>query len=262
MKIGLMASLSLSRREWVRFLRQRHRVVGALLTPLVFWLLLGGGLGHSFSAPGISGNYLDYFFPGTVLMILLFTAVFSTISVIEDRREGFLQAAMVSAAPRASLVLGKLLGGTMLAVGQGMLFLLIGPMIGIRLDPIGLIAAFLMMVLISFALCAMGFCLAWRLNSTQGFHALMNLLLMPMWMLSGALFPASGALGPVRWIMAANPLTYSLAALRKTIRWDEMPQPVGLDSLGLGVAVSVLFAGLMVALALRMARAGTVLETA
>src|SRR6476619_8248878 len=84
---GLMLpSLSLARRELVRFLRQRHRVVGALATPIVFWLLIGGGMGHSFRAGGPGGgNYLQYFFPGTVLMILLFTAIFSTISIIEDR---------------------------------------------------------------------------------------------------------------------------------------------------------------------------------
>src|SRR6476620_5690612 len=93
----LLPALSLAKRELVRFLRQRHRIVGALATPIVFWLLIGGGMGHSFraSGPGAS-NYLQYFFPGTVLMILLFTAIFSTISIIEDRREGFLQSVLVA----------------------------------------------------------------------------------------------------------------------------------------------------------------------
>src|SRR3954447_25723148 len=92
---GLMLpALSLCRRELVRFLRQRHRIIGALATPVVFWLLIGGGMGRSFRGPGVTdagGNYLQFFFPGTILMILLFTAIFSTISIIEDRREGFLQ---------------------------------------------------------------------------------------------------------------------------------------------------------------------------
>src|SRR3954467_2391259 len=89
----LLPALSLGKRELVRFLRQRHRVIGAFATPIVFWLLIGGGMGRSFRADGMpgGGNYLQYFFPGTVLMILLFTAIFSTISIIEDRREGFLQ---------------------------------------------------------------------------------------------------------------------------------------------------------------------------
>src|SRR5258708_5163952 len=89
----LLPALSLARRELVRFLRQRNRIIGALATPIVFWLLIGAGMGHSFQGQpgGGDGNYLRYFYPGTVLMILLFTAIFSTISIIEDRREGFLQ---------------------------------------------------------------------------------------------------------------------------------------------------------------------------
>src|SRR5688572_29568652 len=97
-------SLSLCHREFVRFLRQRHRIIGALATPIVFWLLIGGGMGRSFRSdvPG-GGNYLHYFFPGTVLMILLFTAIFSTISIIEDRREGFLQSVLVAPVPPAEI---------------------------------------------------------------------------------------------------------------------------------------------------------------
>src|SRR5215207_9337281 len=91
-----LPALSLARRELVRFLRQRHRVIGALATPIVFWLLIGGGMGRSFAG----GNYLQFFFPGTVLMILLFTAIFSTISIIEDRREGFLQSVLVAPVSR------------------------------------------------------------------------------------------------------------------------------------------------------------------
>src|SRR6266542_3997069 len=115
----MVPALSLYHRDLIRFLRQRHRIVGALATPLVFWLLVGAGMNRSFKAdvPG-GGNYLAYFFPGTVLMILLFTAIFSTISVIEDRREGFLQGVLVAPVKRMSIVLGKVLGGTLLAVLQ------------------------------------------------------------------------------------------------------------------------------------------------
>src|SRR5258706_2199327 len=125
----VLPALTLWQREMVRFLRQRDRVVGALLTPIVFWLLLGSGLGKSFSAPGAPAGhgYLEYFFAGTVVMILLFTAIFSTISVIEDRREGFLQGVLVAPVGRFALVLGKILGGTTLAVGQGLIFLALAP---------------------------------------------------------------------------------------------------------------------------------------
>src|SRR5260221_14500904 len=95
-----LATASLCKGELVRFLRQKHRIIGALATPIVFWLLIGAGMGRSFQAPGAGASptsgYMAYFFPGTVVMILLFTAIFSTISIIEDRREGFLQSVLVA----------------------------------------------------------------------------------------------------------------------------------------------------------------------
>src|SRR5689334_7406672 len=157
-----LPALSLAKRELVRFLRQRHRIVGALATPIVFWLLIGGGMGHSFRAGGPgAGNYLQYFFPGTVLMILLFTAIFSTISIIEDRREGFLQSVLVAPVPRMAIVLGKVLGGTVLAFGQGLLFLLFAPLVGARPTAAGVVESLLFMAVVSFALTALGFCIAW-----------------------------------------------------------------------------------------------------
>jgi ABC-2 type transport system permease protein len=121
----LLSSYTLLHREIVRFLRQRHRIIGAFGTPLVFWFLIGSGLGKSFQVPaGIgfsaSSHYLSYFFPGTVALILLFTAIFSTISIIEDRKEGFLQGVLVSPSPRMALVMGKVMGGTILATAQGL----------------------------------------------------------------------------------------------------------------------------------------------
>src|SRR5215217_1309144 len=210
-----LPALSLARRELVRFLRQPHRVIGALATPIVFWLLIGLGMGRSFRGEGLPGgdDYLQFFFPGTILMILLFTAIFSTISIIEDRREGFLQSVLVAPVSRMSIVLGKVLGGTALAFGQALLFLLFAPLVGIRPPLAGFALALLFMFILAFALTALGFCIAWRMNSTQGFHAIMNLFLMPLWFLSGALFPAEGAMGGLKWVMRLNPLTYGLAAL-------------------------------------------------
>src|SRR5256885_9488981 len=130
----LRPSISLAHRELIRFLRQRHRIIGALATPLVFWLLIGAGMNRSFQSDSPAGeNYLHYFFPGTVLMILLFTAIFSTISVIEDRREGFLQDVLVAPVSRMSIVLGNILGGTLLAVFQGAIFLSLALTVGIPL---------------------------------------------------------------------------------------------------------------------------------
>src|SRR5438046_3417073 len=146
----MIPAFSLCHRELVRFLRQRHRIVGALATPIVFWLVIGAGMNRSFKSDVPGGeNFLRYFFPGTVLMILLFTAIFSTISVIEDRREGFLQAVLVAPVPRMAIVLGKVLGGTVLAFGQGLVFLALGPLAGLRLSAGGLLAAMGMMLIVS-----------------------------------------------------------------------------------------------------------------
>jgi ABC-2 type transport system permease protein len=252
-------ALSLCHRELVRFLRQRHRIIGALATPLVFWLLIGGGMGRSFQSdvPG-GGNYLQYFFPGTVLMILLFTAIFSTISVIEDRREGFLQGVLVAPVSRMSIVLGKVLGGTILAFGQGLIFLALAPLIGVRLSLGAFALALFIMLILSFALTALGLCIAWRMESTQGFHAIMNLFLMPMWFLSGALFPVAGAWKGLQIVMMANPLTYGLAALRRAVYWNDAGGgAASMPGLATSLAVSVLFAGIMFALASAIAAGRT-----
>src|SRR3954468_20522519 len=166
-----LPAISLTHRELIRFLRQRHRIIGALATPIVFWLLIGGGMGRSFSSPGLpdSSNYIQFFFPGTILMILLFTAIFSTISIIEDRREGFLQSVLVAPVSRMSIVLGKVLGGTILAFGQGLLFLCLAPTVQIHLTLPGFLIALATMLLLSFSLTCLGFCIAWRMTSTQGF---------------------------------------------------------------------------------------------
>ena len=132
---GLVAAVSLWRRELVRFVRQPSRVASAVATPLLFWLLIGTGLSASFRLPGGSAelDYLEYFFPGTLVLMVLFAAIFSTISVIEDRREGFLQGVLVAPVGRGALVAGKVLGGATLAWIQGAVFLALAPLAGIGL---------------------------------------------------------------------------------------------------------------------------------
>ena len=210
----------------VRFFRQRDRVVGALATPIVFWLLLGFGLGKSFKAPGApeGHGYLEYFYAGTLVMILLFTAIFSTISVIEDRREGFLQAVLVAPVGRFAIVLGKILGGTTLAFVQGLVFLALAPLLGLHLSAASFAWLVVVMFLVSFALTGLGFVIAWQMSSTQGFHAIMNLFLIPLWLLSGAVFPSEGAPVWLGWVMKVNPLTYGVAALREGLYWTR-PHP-------------------------------------
>src|SRR6476660_2077699 len=124
---------TLCERELVRFLRQRNRVFGALGQPIIFWLLFSEGF------RGTPELGYEYFFPGTLVMILLFTAIFATISIIEDRREGFLQSVLVAPIPRWSMVLGKVLGGSLIALVQGLIFLALSPVVGFHFTPLSFV---------------------------------------------------------------------------------------------------------------------------
>jgi ABC-2 type transport system permease protein len=193
---------TLWQRELVRFWRQKSRVLGVVASPLVFWLLMGYGSGD-----------LGRFFAGALVLTVMFSAIFSTISIIEDRREGFLLSMLVSPASRTSMVLGKILGAATLAWIQGLIFLAFAPLAQVRMSLWNVVPLIGAVFLVSFTLTALGFVIAWKMDSTQGFHAIMNLLLVPMWMVSGSLFPMSTAHGWVRALMWINPLTYSIALL-------------------------------------------------
>jgi ABC-2 type transport system permease protein len=272
------AAWTLCRREWVRFVRQKNRLIGAIGQPLLFWLLFGAGFGPSFRMGGagnVAGSagaavgsaaatggisYIQYFFPGTLVLILLFTAIFATISVIEDRREGFLQSVLVAPIPRWSMVLGKLVGGTLIAVTQAALFLLLGYTLGLHLGPLVLVAVIAWMFVIALGLTGLGFVLAWRTDSVQGFHALMSVLLLPMWLLSGAFFPPGP--GWFGWIVRLNPLTYGVAGLRRLLYLNAPldVQDVALAHLPaawLCGLVTIAFCGLMFGLSWRISAGRT-----
>ena len=222
----LLATFALWRRDVVRFYRQRSRVIGALGTPVVFWVLLGSGLGSSFragSADGPVGGYLEYFYPGTLALILLFTAIFSTISVIEDRHEGFLQGVLVAPVPRAAIALGKILGGTTLALMQAGVFLLLAPLANIS---IGWASLPLLAVVLG--------TLAFRADRPR-VHAGMDAPLHPRLPCHHEPVPVSdvaalrrglsahrrGGMDP-GWVMLINPMTYGVSAIRGVLAGGDM----------------------------------------
>lgn len=254
----LLAVTTLWNREVVRFLRQPARVLGAVGMPLLFWALIGSGLSSTFRLPGGPEDldYLEYFFPGTIVMLILFAAIFSTFSVIDDRNEGFLQGVLVAPVRRSALVAGKVLGGATLAWVQGMLFLVLAPVAGIHLSLRSVLQVAGVVALMAVALTAFGFAFAWRMNSTQGFHAVMNLVLMPMWFLSGAIFPLSGAPGWLGWAMRLNPLTYGMAALRRVMYGDLSLSEQSLPSLGLSLTVMLIWAAVALAVDVWLVRRG------
>lgn len=255
---------ALARREVVRFARQRSRLMGALLTPVVFWLLLGFGLDRAVSfdgapvagASGGSGEagsgglgYLDYFLPGSLLLVVLFSSIFSTMTLIEDRRDGFLESVLASPASRGAIVLGRVLGGAGVAWGQAGLFLLLAPLFGVSVGPGALVLAWLASGVAALGLTAAGVWTAWGMTSTSAYHAVMNLVLMPAWLLSGAVFPVGSAAGPIRAVMLANPMTYAQAWVARVMHGPA-------SGVGLGAA-TWLCAGVVVGGAL-LAVAGAV----
>jgi len=258
---ALLPIWSLTQREIVRFLRQRSRVTGAFAQPIIFWVLFGVGLSGSFRMPGAENgglSYQAYFIPGITAMIVLFTAIFSSISVIQDRNEGFMQGVLAAPVPRSSLVLGKIMGGTLLAFVQAAAFIGLALLLQatglVSLDfSLGLgqiVGVVLLVLLMGLGLCGLGFFFAWRLDSVQGFHAIMSVLLFPMWLMSGAFFPSEGS-GWLRWIIAVNPLTYGVAGLRRLM----FPEAsAALPGLAVCFGVTLLFAVVMVAIDTALAR--------
>jgi ABC-2 type transport system permease protein len=245
----MLPSFSLWWREVIRFYRQRSRVIGVIASPLVFWLLIGSGFGTSFRSGDAAGqqHYLDYFYPGALIMIVLFTSIFTMMSVIEDRKEGFLLSVLAAPVPRSAVVLGKVLGGTTLSTIQGLIFLVFAPLVGVHMNVSQFLLVVLVVFLVSFALTALGFAIAWPMDSTQAFHAIINLFLIPLWLLSGALFPLGGASGWLRVLMRLNPLTYGVEALRTLLYPGTQAFP-----LAASMATLILFSAFMFALAFIM----------
>ena len=161
---------------------------------------------------------------------------------------------LVAPVPRWGIVMGQALGGTSLAVVQGLLFLVLAPAVGIPLSLAAVAGTLVVMLVVALALTSLGLIIAWRMDSTQGFHAIMNLLLMPMWLLSGSFFPPSGAPSWVQWIIRANPLTYGVAAIRRALYLGELDGKADLPSFAVCIAVTCLFGALAFAATTRTAR--------
>jgi len=238
------AAYTLWVRELVRFYRQKSRVVGVIASPLLFWVVIGSGFGDSFSSGAGAGHaaagssYLRFFFPGALVMIVLFTSIFSMMSLIQDRNEGFLLSVLPAPVSRAAIVLGKVMGGTTLAAVQGLMFLVFAPLVGVHGSVAGITFAIAATVLTAFALTSLGFAIAWKMDSPQAFHAIINLFLLPLWLLSGALFPVASASGWLRAIMLVNPLTYGMDALRTGL----YPDARGMAQFGPGLSLVILAA--------------------
>jgi len=244
---------ALWQREVIRFFRQRSRVVGVVLTPLVFWLILGLGFGDSFRAVqgDMEVSYLEFFYPGVIVLILLFTSIFSNISLIEDRNEGFFQNVLIAPVTSHSIVAGKIFGGVTIALIQSLIFLVFAPLIGFNLNLfVGVLFA-VSCIIISVGLSSLGFIIAWKINSIQGFHAIMNVVLVPLWLLSGAVFPAEGSPIIIKWIIVLNPIGYGVDLI-KSVLYSAMPGSGAEFIAPLSIIVTVFFAIVLMLFASRI----------
>src|SRR5271168_3871160 len=205
------------KRELIRFSRDRLRILTSLTQPFLFLFVLGTGLSRLASAGTHGVNLRTFVYPGVLCMAVMFTAMFSAASLVWDREFGFLREMMVAPVRRSSLVLGKCLGGATVAGFQGVIVLLLAGLVGIPYAPLLLLEIVVLMVMLAFTITAFGVMIAARVTQIQSFMALMQMAIMPMFFLSGALFPVSGLPQWLEILNRLDPLTYAVDPMRRAV---------------------------------------------
>jgi ABC-2 type transport system permease protein len=234
---GLGAMNALAKRELIRQTRQPSRIIASVATPLMLWIFIVGGFSSAMGEVADAGTSLTaYTIPGMSSLTVMFASIFAAISLIQDRHDGVLRAALVSPAPKWSIAMSKIGAGSLLALIQALIVLLALPFLGVSLTPFGVIGAIGALLCISVALIGIGLAMAWIVDSTQGFHGVMNALLMPMWLLSGAVFPVEDAAGWMRVIALANPLTWTHGAMRDALGMSNAFNPMLAWAISIGFA--------------------------
>jgi len=211
-------------RDVLRFLRDRARIVSSLGQPLFFLVIFGNGLAPAMTAGMGNVDFRSFLFPGIVSMAVLFTAVFSAVSIVWDREFGFLKEVLVAPVPRSAVALGKVAGGSTTAMFQGILLLVLAPLVRVHLTPSQWITLVAMMLLLAATMTSFGILIAARMRSMEGFHMMMNFLLMPMFFLSGAFFPLRDVPLWMAWLAKVDPVTYGVDAFRQVILQRTVPE--------------------------------------
>lgn len=244
----------LAKRDLALFVSQRSRVLGAIAQTALFWIAIGAGIAPAFRIQGNDDlGFLAYFFPGVLVMLLLQNGISATMSVIEDRHAGFLQGILAGPGSRAAVVLGKCLGSTGVAVAHAALFVALAPLAGFPYGGISWGLLLLAVLCTALAFNALGFALAWWIDSTTGYHVAMSLVLFPLWMLSGAMFPAQGLHPLLAWILRLNPVTYAVAAVRRALHGGALPDGTGVAGASALLEFTVLIVASVVLIALAVA---------
>ncbi|OPY27795.1 MAG: ABC-2 type transporter [Methanobacterium sp. PtaU1.Bin242] len=219
-------------RETKRYVRYRSRILTSVVTPLLWLIIFGTGLGSAVRFGNIPGGYQAFIYPGIIGQTILFTAIFSGVSVIIDRQYGFLKEILVAPITRPSIVFGKALGITTGALIQGVILLLLSFVVGVQMTPLIFIASTLLMIPISVGLAGIGLLIASFTDSMEGFNLIMSFVVLPMFLLSGALFPVSGLPTLLQAAVYLDPLTYGVDALRQII--------LGTGAIPLHISVTVI----------------------
>ncbi len=219
-------------RETKRFFRYRSRIITSVVTPLLWLIIFGTGLGAAVRFGSTPGGYQAFIYPGIVAQTILFTSIFSGLSVIMDRQYGFLKEILVAPISRPSIVMGKALGISTAAIIQAAILLILSFIVGVSMDPLIFVESIIIALVMSVGLGGMGLVIAAFTDSMEGFNLIMSFIVLPMFLLSGALFPITGL---PTWLQAAvylNPLTYGVDALRAAI--------LGQSALPLGASFAVI----------------------
>lgn len=216
---NLKAVYTIWLRDVIRFFRERARIAGMFGQPLLYLLIVGNGLAATFIIPGAPEgfNYVHFMFPGIIGMSVLFTSIYSAISIVWDREFGFLKEVLVAPVPRWTVAVGKALGGSTVAMMQCAVLLLLAPLLGIPLAPLTVLKLLGVLFLMAFSLTSLGITIASRMESMEGFQMVMNFLIMPLFFLSGAMFPLRGVPPWMEVLMRVDPVTYGVDALRNII---------------------------------------------
>jgi len=232
-------------RELIKFWREKPRIITSLVQPAVWLFIMGRGMGSSFRG-NMNVDYVEFMFPGVIGMTVLFTSVFSAISIIWDREFGFLKEVLVAPVSRMAVVFGKALSGSTTAMIQGGLVLVFSPLIGVKLTPLVIIQCLGIMFLLSFALTSFGIAAAARMESFHGFQLIMNFIVMPMYFLSGAIFPINGLPGWMKGLAVVNPMAYGVDALKQVIiKIGEFPMGLDLGVIGAMAAAAITLAAFL-----------------
>jgi len=220
-------------RQVRKYFRARSRIIGSLGQPMLFLLAFGFGFGQVFRQAG-KGNYIEFLGPGIIMMSVLFTAIFSGIDLIWDRQFGFLKETMVAPVPRWQIMLGKTLGGATVAAFQGLIVFILALIVGFRFhNPLMLPVAALFVILVAVIFTSLGVAIASRIEDMQGFQLIMNFLVMPIFFLSGALFPLQGLPAVMDVVIKIDPLTYGIDGLRYAL--------INVSTFGIATDLTIMF---------------------